>query len=665
MNTESNFNTSIQTKENKREATNKNSENIQKKPKIPKSKLNLLKSVHGFNSILNNSTNYWKDSFSAMACGCNRTEPDEQIQQESIFKKTINNQTVKVGEGENKTNYTKEWTQEELDILKEQYYTLGNTNFRAISGMIKSKTPAQCSYKIKKIEERKIKKPFTRQDDINLIELANKFNKDWVVISQYFEGFSPEALEERYTNKLDPKLKRTKFSSDEDDKILRLYNQFGNDWKEIASYFPDRNANMIKNRFYSFLKKKNNIKSISSCSNSNNLGGDSSSAIYSGNDYSSDLFENIPNKIPPNNNIPLKTNIPITNGISINNISPRNGYTSTYSNYLMDKMNRFNSGNISKDIFNPGQYKKMDFNPIYSTSYYNKPSFGQMENNNRKNSDSNPNNEFNLGSNNNEGLFGGFNRKNSGGSDDLNDNELQKNFMGIFDENIQNNSLPTFQNSFENNLNPFQFLNNTPNINIANTPAYNNDFLGENDIFMETCQKIFPFNQLENNVIDFNDSGSGNDDMNIERNSSNNNEESEISQPLFTVKSKEETLPISEEEVFSQTKKVEEMIQETESFLQTNKLYEDSEIPFIKNYEILNLIETKTNAEKIQQTEVKKLNELKDKYIQLKMENNPQNKKESVNTLIQINDSLLLLIKALKDRIDANKNILIKKSALA
>ena len=97
---------------------------------------------------------------------------------------------------------------------------------------------------------------FTRQDDLKIIELVEKYGLNWEIISKNFPDFTPEILEERYNNKLDPKLKRTKFTEEEDEKIVALYSKFGNNWKEIAFYFPDRNANMIKNRFYSFLKKK-------------------------------------------------------------------------------------------------------------------------------------------------------------------------------------------------------------------------------------------------------------------------------------------------------------------------------------------------------------------------------------------------------------------------
>ena len=221
-------------------------------------------------------------------------------QEGTLFK--ISNETEEI----KKIKMPKEWTNEELETLKYQYYSLGNKNPRKLAEIITTKTPVQISYRIKKLEEKSNTRSFTRQDDINLIELANKYNKDWNIIAQFFVGCSPKSLEERYTNKLDPKLKRVKFNAEEDEKIIRLYNQFGNNWKEIASYFPDRNSNMIKNRFYSFLKKKNNIKTVSIGSNSNGPGMDSSSAV---NDFSNEqtFTENM------NNN--MENNYIVVNGI--------------------------------------------------------------------------------------------------------------------------------------------------------------------------------------------------------------------------------------------------------------------------------------------------------------------------------------------------------------
>ena len=78
---------------------------------------------------------------------------------------------------------------------------------------------------------------FTRQDDLKIIELLEIYGKNWDLIEKNFTDFTSEMLEERYYNKLDPKLKRTKFTEEEDEKIITLYLKYGNKWKEISCYF--------------------------------------------------------------------------------------------------------------------------------------------------------------------------------------------------------------------------------------------------------------------------------------------------------------------------------------------------------------------------------------------------------------------------------------------
>jgi hypothetical protein len=87
------------------------------------------------------------------------------------------------------------------------------------------------------------------------VELIEIYGNNWEKIAEKLNK-PIETIKERYNNKLNPKLKRSKFTSEEDQKVIELHQRFGNNWSEIAKYLPDRNALMIKNRFYSVLRKK-------------------------------------------------------------------------------------------------------------------------------------------------------------------------------------------------------------------------------------------------------------------------------------------------------------------------------------------------------------------------------------------------------------------------
>jgi len=62
--------------------------------------------------------------------------------------------------------------------------------------------------------------------------------------------------ETRKKQKLQKKTK--KFTEDEEMLIMQLYNQVGTNWEEIAKYIPHKSPLMVKNKYYSKLKKKLN-----------------------------------------------------------------------------------------------------------------------------------------------------------------------------------------------------------------------------------------------------------------------------------------------------------------------------------------------------------------------------------------------------------------------
>jgi hypothetical protein len=156
------------------------------------------------------------------------------------------------------------WTTEEDLILMKHSNLVKTKNWKKIAQALPQKTPQQCSYRYNKLLSNSSRKKWNRNEDISLIELTERLGFKWELLVNSFPNRTAEELRDRYEKKLDPRLKRCKFEKEEDELIIKLYEEYGSQWNEIAKYFKDRSSSMIKNRFYSFLKKKpgNNGESL-------------------------------------------------------------------------------------------------------------------------------------------------------------------------------------------------------------------------------------------------------------------------------------------------------------------------------------------------------------------------------------------------------------------
>ena len=103
-------------------------------------------------------------------------------------------------------------------------------------------------------------KGFTQEEDEQLRHLAVELNFDWPRIARLFPNKTPSQVARRWTCKLDPNIKKTKWSPLEDREIERLQMVHGNNWKLIAQFLPGRPPAAVKSRFYNSIKKKGEAK---------------------------------------------------------------------------------------------------------------------------------------------------------------------------------------------------------------------------------------------------------------------------------------------------------------------------------------------------------------------------------------------------------------------
>lgn len=331
-----------------------------------------------------------------------------------------------------------------------------------------------------KVKARRSKKPkekcdWNRLDDIRLIEHIEKFSHDWKKISQIM-GKPEHVLKTRFERRLNPRLKFTKFTPEEDAIIIRKYKIFGSSWNNISKYLPNRSSIMIKNRFYSNLKKRINEDCMIPIKNN---------SIYS-NSNSNVRNESINNTIIMNvSNSQNVNDLNISNFNVNNNNNSSNSYIISPSNYI---------SNSNQNLYENNKF------------YYN-----------------NNNNLFNfLSAFNSNSNYNAYNNINNNINDIINNsnyNQIQKYFpnTGFFNNNIINNSF-NFDNIFRE-TNKFRNNIEANNNNNNNTNFNENSFINENNYYSNFIEnnknsidlnnssqskKIFDYSEIHEEKIDIN-----------------------------------------------------------------------------------------------------------------------------------------------------------------
>lgn len=148
------------------------------------------------------------------------------------------------------------WSLEEDQLLVSSVNRHNGKNWKSIAKGVPGRTATQCSQRWRRIQPYKSRQPWSKDEDKLILSLIEKHGQNWSLIASLIEGRTGKQVRERFLNKLDKNINRSKFTEEDDELIISLYERLGPKWKVISGNFRGRPENMVKNRFYSHIRKK-------------------------------------------------------------------------------------------------------------------------------------------------------------------------------------------------------------------------------------------------------------------------------------------------------------------------------------------------------------------------------------------------------------------------
>ncbi|KAJ6253779.1 myb protein-related [Anaeramoeba flamelloides] len=149
------------------------------------------------------------------------------------------------------------WTTQEDDILSRAVRKHKHKNWESIANYFEDKDSTQCLHRWSKVLNPKLKKgKWSEEEDQRLVKMVEKYgSSNWSKVASHIKNRSSKQCRERWKNQLDPTIKKGPWSKEEDQILTDLFQKLGPKWSQMRNHLPGRPDNHIKNRWNSTLKR--------------------------------------------------------------------------------------------------------------------------------------------------------------------------------------------------------------------------------------------------------------------------------------------------------------------------------------------------------------------------------------------------------------------------